>query len=78
MSFEWYLFLLFIFVLLEFLKYYSFARWKKLSEILNIFTFLTGAWLLTDDSFFIVLTGVILLSLAFIADLYRRNKKIDT
>ena len=62
-----------LFVLLEYLIHISFIDHKKISEIINIFTFLLCAFWITGSSVVLSVLGGLLMVIAILLDFYRRK-----
>lgn len=73
MSLIWIVSIVTIFIVLEAVMYARFKKNKKFSEVLNIVAFLICAWMVTDSSTFIMWLGGVLLVVAIILDMHRRQ-----
>lgn len=62
-----------LFIFIEVATQLSFAKRRKVSELLNIVAFLLAAWLLTEDEMVVSVLGWILLGVAILLDVARRN-----
>lgn len=67
-----------LFILIEVATQLSFAKRRKVSELLNIVAFLLAAWLLTEDEVVVSVLGWILLGVAILLDVVRRKALINS